>query len=78
MTVVLPTPQEFARDVAKWPEFIAFSTRLGIDLSQLINQITIELDFDSNLVVIDQRYYGADTQKKTKTDKDACNRANGT
>lgn len=33
-------------EIGKWPEFRAFFARLGVDLSQIIKRIDLEMDVD--------------------------------
>lgn len=46
-------------DLAQWPEFVAFMDRLGIELTQPIRSLKINMSVDGE-TVIEQEFFGED------------------
>ncbi len=61
----------FMGDVLRWPEFIAFAERLGIDLSKRNKTITIVID-TSKPVSVDHSYFGGDGNNAGPTARPSC------
>ena len=53
--------------VWKWPEFLAFATRLGIDTTLPMTSLQIDIPCDRE-VVVTQEFYGRDMNDERDTD----------